>query len=166
VYDGVTKPKLRLDIGIYAHRDHSGGHWRRMEFEKMAKHILAVLWLRSPLAAMARSRSPCGFLSQAAISTMTEMRNITVFDTETGRLSACLSPYPFITQRDRSIRVRLALCQLEVALRELAREAGDAAAAVLRPMTVVSILAKKSAITASPSLSMTRKSRAPFRRAI
>jgi hypothetical protein len=40
------------------------------------------------------------------------------------------------------------------------------AAAVLRPMTVVSILAKKSAINVSPSLSMTRKSIAPFRRAI
>jgi len=40
------------------------------------------------------------------------------------------------------------------------------AAAVLRPITVVSIAAKKSAITASLSLSMTRKSSAPLRRAI
>ncbi len=39
-------------------------------------------------------------------------------------------------------------------------------AAVLRPMIVVSILEKKSAITDSPSLSMTRKSRSPLRRAI
>ena len=38
--------------------------------------------------------------------------------------------------------------------------------AVFRPMIVVSILAKKSAITDSPSLSMTKKSRSPLRRAI
>jgi len=40
------------------------------------------------------------------------------------------------------------------------------AAAVLRPMMVVSILEKKSIITASPSWSMTRKSMAPLDRAI
>jgi hypothetical protein len=45
--------------------------------------------------------------------------------TQTG-LSACLRPYPFVAKPDRSIRIGLALCQLEVALRELAREAGDA----------------------------------------
>src|SRR5271168_2234192 len=40
------------------------------------------------------------------------------------------------------------------------------ASAVLRPMIVVSTLEKNSAISASPSLSITRKSRSPLRRAI
>jgi hypothetical protein len=44
------------------------------------------------------------------------------------RLSANLSPHTFITQPDRSIRVRLAFCQLEVALRELARKGRNAIA--------------------------------------
>src|SRR6266851_1198384 len=43
-------------------------------------------------------------------------------------LSACLRPHPFVAQPDRSVRVGLAFCQPELALRELAREAGDAIA--------------------------------------
>jgi hypothetical protein len=41
-------------------------------------------------------------------------------------LSGLPGPYPFVAQPHRSIRVGLAFCQLEIALRELAREAGDA----------------------------------------
>ena len=41
-------------------------------------------------------------------------------------LSDLLGPYPFVAQPHRSIRVGLAFCQLEIALRELARETGDA----------------------------------------
>jgi len=44
------------------------------------------------------------------------------------RSSADLCPHPFIAQPDRSIRVRLAFCQLKIALREFAWEAGDAIA--------------------------------------
>jgi len=54
--------------------------------------------------------------------------------TWTGTLSvsvverSALSPLPLIAQPDRSVRVRLAFRQPEIALRELAREAGDAIA--------------------------------------
>ena len=47
---------------------------------------------------------------------------------DTHRSSANLRPNPLIAKPDRSIRVGLAFCQMEVALRELAREAGDAIA--------------------------------------
>ena len=42
--------------------------------------------------------------------------------------SSCLRPHPRVAKADRSIRVGLALGQLEVTLRDLGREIGDAVA--------------------------------------
>lgn len=43
-------------------------------------------------------------------------------------LSDLPGPYPFVAQPHRSIRLGLAFCQFKIALRELAREAGDTVA--------------------------------------
>ena len=80
---------------------------------------------QAPLAPRVAHTSPTPVVAMYAPG---RAEKISISAANRARLSADLSPYPFIAQPDRSIRVGLALCQLEAALWELAREGGDAIA--------------------------------------
>jgi len=91
--------------------------------------LLAAAWLFSEEASLASPATFAKFLSFRERREGTVQR-VTVSTSIGKRVgsSVSLSPHPFVAQPDRSVRVGLAFCQPEIALRELAREAGDAIA--------------------------------------